>query len=103
MKISKRSQVDPFIVMDVMDQARNLEILGKNIIHMESSDELKLFLFALLDGSEMEPWAKLLTKRTRCSLNPSRIYRNIPNLLLQHHMLHFQDKFDLDKALEFSA
>ena len=35
MKISKRSQVDPFIVMDVMDQARNLELLGKNIIHME--------------------------------------------------------------------
>ena len=35
MEISKRSQVDPFIVMDVMDQARNLEILGKNIIHME--------------------------------------------------------------------
>ncbi|MBL3704457.1 aminotransferase class I/II-fold pyridoxal phosphate-dependent enzyme [Sulfitobacter sp. BDSS02] len=33
--VSKRSQVDPFIVMDVMDAARRAEDAGKNIIHME--------------------------------------------------------------------
>ena len=33
--VSKRSQVDPFIVMDVMDAARRAEESGKSIIHME--------------------------------------------------------------------
>jgi len=33
--VSKRSQVDPFIVMDVMDAARRAEDAGKSIIHME--------------------------------------------------------------------
>ena len=33
--VSKRSQVDPFIVMDVMDAARRAEDSGKSIIHME--------------------------------------------------------------------
>tara|TARA_Y100000590_G_scaffold211809_1_gene240039 strand:+ start:138 stop:1292 length:1155 start_codon:yes stop_codon:yes gene_type:complete len=35
MKKSKRSYVDPFIVMDVMESARKAEALGKKIIHME--------------------------------------------------------------------
>ena len=35
MKKSKRSNVDPFIVMDVMESARKAESSGKNIIHME--------------------------------------------------------------------
>ena len=35
MKKSKRSNVDPFIVMDVMESARILEKKGKKIIHME--------------------------------------------------------------------
>ena len=35
MKNSKRSKVDPFIVMDVMESARKAEASGKNIIHME--------------------------------------------------------------------
>ena len=35
MKKSNRSNVDPFIVMDVMEAARKLEQSGKNIIHME--------------------------------------------------------------------
>ena len=35
MKKSKRSNVDPFIVMDVMEAARKAESSGKNIIHME--------------------------------------------------------------------
>jgi aspartate/methionine/tyrosine aminotransferase len=35
MKQSSRSKVDPFIVMDVMEQARALENSGKNIVHME--------------------------------------------------------------------
>ena len=35
MKQSSRSKVDPFIVMDVMEQARALESSGKNIVHME--------------------------------------------------------------------
>lgn len=34
-QVSDRSQVDPFIVMDVMEQARRLEDAGRNIIHME--------------------------------------------------------------------
>ena len=32
---SKRSQVSPFIVMDIMREANELEAKGKNIIHME--------------------------------------------------------------------
>ncbi len=35
MKYSKRSIVDPFIVMDVMESARQAEASGKHIIHME--------------------------------------------------------------------
>ncbi|WP_299840757.1 aminotransferase class I/II-fold pyridoxal phosphate-dependent enzyme [uncultured Jannaschia sp.] len=34
-KVSTRSQVDPFIVMDVMEQARRAELSGRDIIHME--------------------------------------------------------------------
>lgn len=35
MKTSLRSQVDPFIVMDVMEDARRAEAEGRRIIHME--------------------------------------------------------------------
>ena len=35
MKSSKRSKVDPFIVMDVMEAARKAESKGQHIIHME--------------------------------------------------------------------
>ena len=35
MRISRRSAVDPFIVMDVMEAARRLEAGGRHIIHME--------------------------------------------------------------------
>ena len=35
MKISRRSAVDPFIVMDVMEAARAAEAQGRHIIHME--------------------------------------------------------------------
>ncbi|MEM8578969.1 MAG: aminotransferase class I/II-fold pyridoxal phosphate-dependent enzyme [Pseudomonadota bacterium] len=35
MKSSRRGQVDPFIVMDVMEDARRLEADGRHIIHME--------------------------------------------------------------------
>ena len=35
MKLSRRSQVNPFIVMDVMKAARSAEAKGRRIIHME--------------------------------------------------------------------
>ena len=35
MRISRRSEVDPFIVMDVMEAARQQEEAGRSIIHME--------------------------------------------------------------------
>ncbi|MGP3697106.1 pyridoxal phosphate-dependent aminotransferase [Rhodobacter sp. NSM] len=35
MRVSRRGAVDPFIVMDVMEQARTLEAGGRSIIHME--------------------------------------------------------------------
>ena len=35
MRNSRRGQVDPFIVMDVVEQARRLEAAGRSIIHME--------------------------------------------------------------------
>ncbi len=35
MKTSQRGQVDPFIVMDVMEAARKAEAAGRRIIHME--------------------------------------------------------------------
>ena len=35
MKNSKRGNVDPFIVMDVMEAAREAEESGRRIIHME--------------------------------------------------------------------
>ena len=35
MQRSSRGQVDPFIVMDVVEQARRLEASGRHIIHME--------------------------------------------------------------------
>ena len=35
MKFSNRSKIDSFIVMDVMEQARNEELKGRDIIHME--------------------------------------------------------------------
>ena len=35
MRVSKRGDVDPFIVMDVMEAARAAEAAGRSIIHME--------------------------------------------------------------------
>ncbi|MCF8510691.1 MAG: pyridoxal phosphate-dependent aminotransferase [Rhodobacteraceae bacterium] len=35
MQRSRRGQVDPFIVMDMMEEARTLEAAGQRIIHME--------------------------------------------------------------------
>jgi aspartate/methionine/tyrosine aminotransferase len=35
MRVSRRSSVDPFIVMDVMEAARKAEAAGRHIIHME--------------------------------------------------------------------
>ena len=35
MQVSRRSQVDPFIVMDVMESAAKAEAQGRHIIHME--------------------------------------------------------------------
>ncbi|WP_300058047.1 aminotransferase class I/II-fold pyridoxal phosphate-dependent enzyme [uncultured Roseobacter sp.] len=35
MRSSRRSEVDPFIVMDVMEAARRLEDAGRHVIHME--------------------------------------------------------------------
>ncbi|MDE0589843.1 aminotransferase class I/II-fold pyridoxal phosphate-dependent enzyme [Halocynthiibacter sp. C4] len=35
MQVSRRSQVDPFIVMDVMEAAAKAEASGRHIIHME--------------------------------------------------------------------
>lgn len=35
MRISRRSEVDPFIVMDVMEEARKREEAGHRVIHME--------------------------------------------------------------------
>ena len=35
MRQSSRGQVDPFIVMDVMEKARALEAAGRSVIHME--------------------------------------------------------------------
>lgn len=35
MRVSRRSSVDPFIVMDVMEAARRAEASGQHIIHME--------------------------------------------------------------------
>ena len=35
MRNSTRSEVDPFIVMDVMEAARRAEEAGRRIIHME--------------------------------------------------------------------
>jgi aspartate/methionine/tyrosine aminotransferase len=35
MRVSRRGAVDPFIVMDVMEQARALEAAGRHIVHME--------------------------------------------------------------------
>ena len=35
MRLSSRGEVDPFIVMDVMEAARRAEAGGRHIIHME--------------------------------------------------------------------
>ncbi|MBS8228724.1 pyridoxal phosphate-dependent aminotransferase [Vannielia litorea] len=35
MRVSRRSEVDPFIVMDVMEAARAAETAGRSVIHME--------------------------------------------------------------------
>lgn len=35
MRFSSRGQVDPFIVMDVMEAARAAEVAGRDIVHME--------------------------------------------------------------------
>ena len=35
MRVSRRGAVDPFIVMDVMERARQAEAAGRHIIHME--------------------------------------------------------------------
>ena len=35
MRTSRRGEVDPFIVMDVMEAARREEATGRRVIHME--------------------------------------------------------------------
>ena len=35
MRVSRRGDVDPFIVMDVMERARQAEAAGRRVIHME--------------------------------------------------------------------
>ena len=35
MKISQRSRIDPFIVMDIMERAHSVEQKGQSIVHME--------------------------------------------------------------------
>ncbi|MEX5730189.1 aspartate/methionine/tyrosine aminotransferase [Rhodovulum iodosum] len=35
MRVSRRGEVDPFIVMDVMEAARRAEAAGRDIVHME--------------------------------------------------------------------
>ena len=35
MRLSSRGEVDPFIVMDVMEAARKAEAAGRHVIHME--------------------------------------------------------------------
>ena len=35
MRLSRRSEVDPFIVMDVMEAAARAEAEGRHVIHME--------------------------------------------------------------------
>ena len=42
MKKSKRGMVDPFIVMDVMEEARKAEVSGKKVIHMEVGQPWKI-------------------------------------------------------------
>ena len=58
MRNSTRSQVDPFIVMDVMEDARQAEEAGQNIIHMEvgqpASGAPKNALKSLTDALETD-------------------------------------------------
>ncbi|MEO9781409.1 MAG: aminotransferase class I/II-fold pyridoxal phosphate-dependent enzyme [Sedimentitalea sp.] len=59
MRNSTRSQVDPFIVMDVMDAARRAEEAGRRIIHMEvgqpGTGAPKAAMRALSTALESEP------------------------------------------------
>jgi aspartate/methionine/tyrosine aminotransferase len=59
MRNSTRSQVDPFIVMDVMDAARRAEESGRRIIHMEvgqpGTGAPRAAMHALAERLEREP------------------------------------------------
>ena len=92
MKNSTRGSVDPFIVMDVMEAARQLEASGRHIIHMEvgqpSSSAPKMALEALGQKMSVDPMgytvalglpelrhkiSDLYDKWYGVSLNPERV------------------------------
>ena len=92
MKNSTRGSVDPFIVMDVMEAARQLEASGRHIIHMEvgqpSSSAPKVALESLSQKMLVDPMgytvalglpelrhkiADLYDKWYGISLNPERV------------------------------
>ena len=39
MKSSKRSKIDPFIVMDIMERANAVEKKGQTVVHMEVGNQ----------------------------------------------------------------
>ena len=65
MKNSTRGSVDPFIVMDVMESARQLEASGRHVIHMEvgqpSTSAPKAALEALGRTMSIDPMGYTVT------------------------------------------
>ena len=60
MKSSKRSSIDPFIVMDIMERAQSVEQKGQSVVHMEVGQPgtsapkvAKSFLKATMEGNPM--------------------------------------------------
>ncbi|GIX14969.1 MAG: aminotransferase [Paracoccaceae bacterium] len=92
MRISTRGQVDPFIVMDVLEAARRLEAEGRRIIHMEIGQPgtpapatARAALGAALDSDPLgysvalglpalrEGIARLYARRHGIALDPARV------------------------------
>ena len=101
MKKSNRSNVDPFIVMDVMEAARKAEQSGKKIVHMEVGQpgtpapkvaneyiakELKK---RLIDHPQREYWHDKMIWYGPCGIGTSRSLEGFIDM----HQLPFRKSF----------
>ena len=97
MKKSKRSNVDPFIVMDVMESARKAEANGKHVIHMEvgqpgtpAPKRAKQFISDEISNNDLGYTVTLGLPELRNRISKLYVFSKMKNLVLLILLYSFQ-------------